>query len=131
MQRKRKIQVMTKQEIFDTIVRVSSEVCGVIPDDVMNGSRKEDVVTARAISVFWLDAAGFSVESIVKCTDRNNANSINSIKAKQEEFWVNKFAYHMLIHEVGKRLLDIAHDIGEDFDIWKPIRHMGKVTGKY
>lgn len=122
---------MTKKEIFDKIVEISADVCSVGIDEIMNGCRKEDVVTARAISVFWLDAAGFSVESLLTCAELNNANSINSIKAKQEEFWVSRFAYHMLVAETGKRLLDYAHSIGEDFDIWKPIRHMSKITGKY
>lgn len=74
---------MTKKEIFDKIVEISADVCSVKASDIMEGSRKEDVVTARAISVFWLDAAGFSVESLLACTERANPQSINSIKAKQ------------------------------------------------
>lgn len=122
---------MDKMEIFNKVVQISAEVCNVSPDDIMNGVRKEDVVFARAISVFWLTAAGFSVESLLACADLNNANSINSIKAKQEEFWTERFAYHMLVKEAGRRLLDYAHSIGEDFDVNKPIRHLSRVTGKY
>lgn len=122
---------MTKREIFDLIISETAYVCDVSAADIINAVRKEDVVTARAILVFWCDAAGFSVESLLKCCDCNNANSINAIKAKQEDFWVNRFAYHMLVKEVGERLHTYALSIGEDFDMWKPLDHMAKITGKY
>lgn len=122
---------MTIQEIFDKIVEIAADVCNVSVDDIMNGCRKEDVVTARSIATFWCDAAGFSVEALLACADLQNHNSIDSIKAKFEEYWVERFAYHMLVKEVGKRLLEYAHAIGEDFDVNKPIRRMGQITGKY
>ena len=122
---------MTKREIFNKIIEISAFVCDVEVQDIINGSRKEDVVTARAITVFWADAAGFSVESLLRCTDCNNANSINSIKAKQGEFWKNRWAYHMLVKEVGKRLLDYAHSIGEDFDMEQPLEKMYKYCKEY
>ena len=122
---------MTKRDIYNKIEEISAAVCDVSVEDIRNGCRKEDVITARTIVVFWCDAAGFSVESLLRCTDNTNANSINSIKARQEEYWTNKYAYHMLIKEVGMRLLDYAVSIGEDFDVWKPIDHMAKITGKY
>lgn len=122
---------MTKQEIFDKISETCADVCNVSVEDIICGCRKEDVVTARTLTIFWCLAAGFSVESLVHCTDSNNANSINSVKARIEEMWVDKFAFHMLVIETGKRLLSYAHSIGEDFDMWKPINHISKVTGKY
>ncbi len=122
---------MSKKEIFDAIVLTAAEVCNVSADDILNGARREDVVTARSIAVFWADAAGFSVESLLACTERDNANSINSIKARIEDYWVNRFAYHMLVVEVGKRLLDKAHEIGEEFDMWKPVRKLQVATRKY
>ena len=121
---------MTKQEIFDTIVEISASVCNVSTDDIMNQCRKFDAVTARSVATFWCIAAGFSVESLMRCADLQNHNSIDSIKAKIEEYWVERFAYHMLVREVGKRLLEVAHSIGEDFDAWKPIDHIQKNTGK-
>lgn len=89
------------------------------------------MVTARSITVFWLVAAGFSVESIKGCTDVDSSSQINAIKARIEDYWVNRFAYHMLVKEVGRRLLAIARSVGEDFDIEIPINHLRKVTGKY
>ena len=128
---KRKEKGMTKKEIFGKIIEVGAEVCNVVVEEIMSGSRKEDVVTARALVVFWANAAGLSVESLLRLTERSNANSINSIKMKLEEMWVERFAFHMLCIEAGKRLLEFAHGIGEDFDIMLPLRKMGKVTGKY
>ena len=122
---------MTKREIFNKILTETADVCDVSTVDIINAVRKEDVVIARAILVFWCDAAGFSVESLLKCCDCNNANSINAIKAKQEDFWINRFAYHMLVKEVGSRLYQYAQSIGEDFDMWKPLDHIAKITGKY
>lgn len=122
---------MTKREIFQQILTSSAFVCDVEEEEILNGCRKQDVVTARSICIFWADAAGFSVESLVKCMDSNYANSINSVKARQEEMWRDKFAYHMLVIDAGKRLLKIAHDIGEDFDVDAPIEHLAKITGKY
>lgn len=121
---------MTKKEIFDKIVETSAEVCGVATEDIMNQCRKFDAVTARSIATFWCIAAGFSVESLMKCADLQNHNSIDSIKLKIEEYWVERFAYHMLVREVGTRLLKVAHLIGEDFDAWKPINHIQINTGK-
>lgn len=122
---------MTKKDIFLKIAEICAIVCDVDIEDILGGVRKEDVVTARVIMVFWCDAAGFSVESLLQQMEKNNANSINSIKAKTEEMWVERFAFHMLVVEVGRRLQDYARSIGEDFDVWKPIRHMSKITGKY
>lgn len=122
---------MKKREIYNKILSTTAITCDVDIEDIQNGCRKEDVVTARTIVVFWCDAAGFSVESLLKCTETNNANSINSIKARQEEFWKNKFAYHVMTKDVGMELLEYAHSIGEDFDVWKPLDHMAKITGKY
>lgn len=124
-------ELMTKREIFNQIARTCAEVCDVSVDDILNGCRKEDVVTARALCIFWANAAGFSVESLIQACGKNNANSINSIKSNIEDMWVERFAFHMLAVEIGRRLLDHARSIGEDFDMWKPIRHMSKVTGKY
>lgn len=122
---------MTKQDIFNKIAEITADVCSVNVDDIMNSCRKEDVVIARGLLVFWTMAAGFSVESLLTCAELNNANSVNSVKAKQEDFWVNKFAYHMLAKEIGVRLLEYAHSIGEDFDMWMPLNHMSRITGKY
>lgn len=113
------------------IAEICAIVCDVDVEDILNGCRKEDVVTARVIMIFWCDAAGFSVESLLQQMDKNNANSINSIKARNEEMWADKFAFHMLESEVGFRLKAYAQSIGEDFDVLKPLRHMSKVTGKY
>lgn len=122
---------MTKKEIFDKILRTTADVCNVSSDDIIDGSRKEDVVTARTICVFWCSAAGFSVESLVQCTEVNNAYSINAVKARIEEYWVDRFAFHILIKEVGRRLQNFARSIGEDFDVMKPVNHLSRVTGKY
>lgn len=121
---------MTKKEIFDKIAEITADVCNVSVDDILSGVRKRDVVTARSLLIFWCDAAGFSVESLVTCTDSNYANSINSVKARIEEYWRDQFAYHMLAKEIGVRLVDYAHEIGEDFDMWKPIRHMNRIAGR-
>lgn len=122
---------MTKKEIFEKILQTCAEVCNVSADEIVNGSRKEDVVTARAICVLWTLEAGFSVESLLRCVDRTNANSINSIRAKIEEMWVERFAFHILCREVGRRLLEYAHSIGEEFDVERPLKRIARRTGKY
>lgn len=122
---------MTKQEIFDKILETCADVCNVDKSDIINACRKEDVCTARAILVFWCDAAGFSVESLVKCCECNNANSINAVRARIEPMWKDKFAFHILVAEVGKRLLEYAISIGEEFDVLRPIRRIERATGKY
>ena len=122
---------MTKKEIFEKIMEITALVCDVKVDDMRARVRKEDVVTALTIVVFWADAAGFSVESLCKCLASNNANSVNVVKKRVEEYWREKFAFHMLVKDVGVRLHEYALSEGEDFDYWKPLRHMSKVTGKY
>lgn len=122
---------MTKQEIFDKILETCAEVCNVSKEEIINACRKEDVCTARAILVFWCDAAGFSVESLVKCCECNNVNSINSVRSRIETMWIEKFAFHLLVKEVGDRLYRFAQSIGEEFDVWLPIRKMSRHTGKY
>lgn len=122
---------MTKKEIFDKIAETCAEVCNVNVEEITGGCKKEDVCTARVLCVFWCDAAGFCVESLLKCCDCNNANSINSVKARIEQMWVEKFAFHMLAAEIGKRLQSFAHSMNEDFDVWLPLRRIAKHTGKY
>lgn len=122
---------MDKKGIFDKVIGITADVCMVEKDDIINGKRGGDVVAARSIVVFWLTAAGFSVESIKGCADVDNSSQINAIKARIEEYWVTRYAYHMLVKEVGVRLLEYAHSIGEDFDVETPINHIRRVTGKY
>lgn len=122
---------MTKKEFFNKILETTAEVCNVSADDIMNGCRKEDVCGARSIVVFWCNAAGFTCQSLLKCVGRTGSNSIKSIQAQIEYNWANRFAYHIFLNETGKRLLEYAKTIGEDFDIQKPVKVLRNVTGKY
>ncbi|MBQ0074664.1 MAG: hypothetical protein KBT34_10765 [Prevotella sp.] len=122
---------MTKRDIFDKIVFTCAEVCEVSIDDIISGCRKADVSTARALLVLWADAAGFTTESMVKLCECNNANSINAVRARIEPMWSGQYSFHILAAEIGRRLLTFAHSIGEDFDLYKPLKRMSKATGKY
>ena len=121
---------MTKKDIFDTIVKVSAEVCGVSIDDIMHQCRKADVVTARSIATFWSLSSNLTVQDMMACIGLKNHNSIDSIKTKFESRWTNEYCYHMLILEAGIRLLNTANEHGEHFDLWTPIEHIQKITGK-
>lgn len=72
---------MTKREIFDIIILTCAEVCDVSIDEIINGNRKADVSTARALLVLWADAAGLTTESMVSLCECRNANSINAVRA--------------------------------------------------
>lgn len=122
---------MTKIEFFNKILETTAEVCNVKADDIMNGCRKEDVCGARSIVVFWCNAAGFTCQSLLGCTGRHGSNSIKSIQSAIEYNWANRFAYHIFLQEVGKRLLVFAKNIGEEFDIEKPLKSLRIATGKY
>lgn len=122
---------MTKLELFGKILDTTATVCNVKVEDIMNCCRKEDVCCARSIVVFWCNAAGFTCQSLISCIGRTGNNSIKAIEQAIEYNWANRFAYHMLVKEVGNRLLDYAKSIGEDFDIQKPLNHISKITGKY
>ena len=122
---------MTKQEIFDAIAVTCARVCNVDVAEIINACRKEDVCTARAILVFWCDAAGFTVESMVKLCECNNANSINAVRKRIEQLWTERYAFHILVYEVGARLHEIAEQHGYDFDMYVPLKKIAKVTGKY
>lgn len=121
---------MDKKEIFNKIAEITADVCNVTVDDIMGRVKKEDVSIARSLLIFWANESGFSVESLVICTGSNYANSINSVKARIEEYWRDKWAYHILAKEIGTRLLDYAHSIGEDFDLEKPLKRMRNITGR-
>lgn len=122
---------MTKKEIFNKILETCAYVCDVNVQDIISGCRMEDVSTARALLVFWCDAAGFSVESLTKLCECNNANSINSVKNRIEGMWRDRYSFHILCYEIGHRLLSYARSIGEDFDLYKPLKRLSKATGKY
>lgn len=122
---------MTKKEFFNKILETAAEVCNVSKDEIMNGCRKEDVCGARSIVVFWCNAAGFTCQSLLTCMGRSGANSMKSIEQQITYNWINRFAYHIFLKEVGKQLLNYASSIGEPFDIEKPLKHMSKLTGKY
>lgn len=122
---------MTKQEIFDAIVGTCAYVCKVSVDDIINAVRQEDVCTARALLVFWCDAAGFTSKSMMKLCKCNNVNSINSVRRRIEPLWVRLYSFHVLVFEVGSRLHEIAQQHGYDFDVYAPLRRIAKATGKY
>ena len=122
---------MSKTEFFNTILQTTADVCNVKASDIMNGCRREDVCGARSIVVFWCNAAGFTCQSLLTCIGRTGANSIKSIQQNIEDYWKNRFAYHMFVKEVGERLLKVADSIGETFDIEKPMKHISKITNKY
>lgn len=122
---------MTKQEIFDKILFTCAEVCNVDMEDIISGCRREDVSVARALLVLWTDAAGFTTESMVTLCECNNANSINAVRGRIEGYWTERYSFHILAAEVGRRLLAYARSIGEDFDMYKPLKRLSKSTGKY
>ena len=122
---------MTKLELFNKILQITSEVCNVKAEDIMNGCRKEDVCGARSIVIFWCNAAGFTCSSLLTCIGRSGANSIKTINKNIEEYWKTRFAYHIFVKEVGMKLLRYAQSIGEEFDIEIPLKHMSKITNKY
>lgn len=122
---------MTKREIFDIIILTCAEVCDVSIDEIINGNRKADVSTARALLVLWADAAGFTTESMVTLCECKNANSINAVRARIEPMWAERYSFHILAAEIGRRLLNFAHTIGEDFDYQKPLKRLSKATGKF
>ena len=122
---------MTKLELFNEILQITSEVCNVKAEDIMNGCRKEDVCGARSIVIFWCNAAGFTCSSLLTYIGRSGANSIKTINKNIEEYWKTRFAYHIFVKEVGTKLLNYAQSIGEEFDIKIPLKHMSKITNKY
>lgn len=122
---------MTKQEIFNKIAEVCAEVCAVQVEDISNGCKKKDVITARMLCIFWANAAGFEVESLLTCAEINSPNTVNVILQRQEYYWADKWAYRMLVKEVGTRLLDFAHSIGEDFDMMRPVLKLEKNARRY
>lgn len=123
--------IMTKREVFELILHTCADVCDVDAQEIINGRRTEDVSTARALLVLWCDAAGFTTESLVKLCECNNANSINAVRARIEPMWAERYVFHVLATEIGSRLLTFAHDIGEDFDMYKPLKRLSKAVGKY
>lgn len=122
---------MDKKEIFALVMETTADVCEVTQEEMVGGSRREDVVLARSISVFWLIEAGFSVECIRKCAGIKSASHINAIKSKIEWMWTNIYAYHLLLKEVGFRLKLVAEEHGEEFNFDRPINHIRKTTGMY
>lgn len=121
---------MTKKEIFDTIVKVSSDVCAVSVEEIMHQCRKADVVTARSIATFWCLSCDLTVQDMMACIGLKHHNSIDSIRAKFEQKWAEEHCYHMLILETGIRILNLANEHGEYFNLWGPIDHLQKITGK-
>ena len=122
---------MTKIEFFNKILETTADVCNVSAGDILDGCRKEDVCVARSIVVFWCNAAGFTCQSLLSCTGKRKSNSIKSIQSQIEYNWSNRFAYHILLQDVGTRLLQYAKSIGECFDVNKPLKYLRKATGKY
>lgn len=121
---------MTKQEIFTHIIDTCARVCNVPKEDIIGSRRNDSIVIARSIAVFWLDAAGFSVDDIMRCTGRKNHECVDTIKKSIEGRWVKIWDYHVFVKEVGDSLHDIGQSYGIDFDIWKPIRRIQAITGR-
>lgn len=122
---------MTMQEIFETIVQVSAEVRGVEVDDMYSSSHAHALAEARSMAVFWLSAAGFETDDIVRFAHKRNAESINKIKRNIEVYWVEKYHYREGIIEIGRRLHEHAIQIENPFDVNIPINHIRRITKKH
>lgn len=122
---------MNKLNLFEQIVQICSEVCSVEASSVMGTNRSESVVMARSIVVFYCTAFGMPVTDILSLTGRTHPNSVNSIKAKMERLWCERYSYHIWIREVGERLTKVLADNGEEFDYNPHIYHIQKVTNKF
>lgn len=121
---------MTMQEIFETIVDVSAEVRGVNKQLLYSDNHSHAVAEARSLAVFWLSAAGFETDDIVRFAHKRNAESINKIKRNIETYWTEKYCYRECIIEVGRRLHEHALMIENPFDINVPIDHIRRITHK-
>lgn len=117
---------MTKKEVFDTIVRTTADVCSVSPDDIKGSCKRESVVAARAIVVFWLDKAGYRTDDIMDLAGRENPEPVNKIKRRIEEYW-KEWLFRTLTLEVGTRLEKIAQEIDNDFDLNIPLNRMREI----
>lgn len=120
---------MDKRAVYERILKVTAEVCDVDVEEMTDGTRREVVVEARSVCIFWLTAVGCSMEGIKGCTGMKSSGWIGAIKARQERMWREKPLYRMMVREVGRRLKDKSEELGMEIDIEAPVEHMRRRTG--
>ena len=57
---------MGKLEDFSKVIKVVTELTGVTDQEILGKSRKEDVVDARWMSIFFLAEKGYTTQEISK-----------------------------------------------------------------
>lgn len=65
---------MKKSEIFDLILAKACEICEVLPEVVLKGSRLQAVVDARYLAVQYMRRAGLSNNDIALIIHRKDCN---------------------------------------------------------
>lgn len=95
---------MTKRELFDCILQITSQVCDVNLDLIMSNCRQTDVVDARCIFFYHLRKYGLSSRDIVSLMNKRNLNSINSIIATYDARYKQSFCFRINSKEIGNLL---------------------------
>lgn len=90
---------------------IADGVISVTRDDVLGGSRNENVCMTRTILVNQLLWAGFSVSTVAALLNKT-PNAIRHIQRKHDEFVKSSRAYRIALSEATIRCRDIeAHGL--------------------
>lgn len=95
-----------KSEILSSILTVVSSVCEISPDEICSKCKRNDVVDARCIFVYYCNKFGFKAAEIAQFLHRKRLCFVNDCLRNHNCFSEQSLSYRLLCHDVGRMLCD-------------------------
>ena len=89
------------------ILSVVEEVCEISGDEIRSHVKRQDIVDARVIFVFYCSKYGFPAATIANFIRRKRICSIRDMLANHKYFSAQSASFRLMSAEVGKKLADM------------------------
>ena len=95
-----------KSEILNDILKVVSSVCEIPAEDILSKCKRNDVVDARCIFVYYCNKFGFKAAEVARFMNRQRICFFNDCLRNHQIFKEQTLSYRLLCHDVDRMLAD-------------------------
>ena len=93
-----------KSEILNDILVVVSSVCEIPADEILSKCKRNDVVDARCIFVYYCNKFGFKASEVTRFLNRKRLCFFNDCLRNFESFSQQSLSFRLLCHDVNRML---------------------------
>lgn len=101
------INTIMKTELLNEILGIVSEVCEVSKEDILSHCKREDVVDARCIFVYYCRQYGFKSQVLADFLNRKRRCVIDSYIRNYPYFSKQSFMFRVYSRQVSEKLLSM------------------------